>query len=144
MLAALHNNPLGRKVLAIGVLAAAGAGLLALTPTASASQFEPTHRKIVRRVPAPQPVTVVITHRGRYVTATCAMDILEGRCQFDIKRGQTRTFTVKPPAGSPISIRVVPNRGDSTEAAFPPKAAVLCFVTAGNRNHPTVTQVACH
>jgi hypothetical protein len=112
------------------ILGAAGALTIAFAPTGNAA--EPRAE-----------VTVQIKQNGNYTATLCAADILEGRCEFGVKKGQTRTFTVNPRNGSdPIELRVVVDGGGSEFRNFTAgNADQLSFVTGGSKQNPTIEQV---
>ncbi|MFE7117903.1 hypothetical protein ACFU99_21055, partial [Streptomyces sp. NPDC057654] len=60
-------------------------------------------------------VTVQVAQQGNYTAAVCVTDNLGGTCQSDVRKGQTKTFTVSPAKGTPVNVRVVPNGGGSAE-----------------------------
>lgn len=119
-----------RAVTGAAVIGAVGAVSLGLVPMANAGT-DPAERT---------PVTVTVSHQGRYVTAICAGDILEARCQDGIRTGDTSTFTVKPKLGEPITVSIVPRGGRSTQISVEATGATgFAFVTGGSANEPTVT-----
>ena len=90
---------------------------------------------------APAKVTVKVTQKGNYTAAVCVGDILEARCTEGIRKGQTKTFTVAPPKGSPVSVRVVVEGGGSDEKSVVSNKTQLKFETAGSKAKPVVKQV---
>lgn len=121
----------GRKAaMAAGLLGIVGALTLGAVSPASASS------------PAEE-VTLIIFQRGGYVAALCGMDNLEGRCTFEVPKGGSATFTVRPGAGEPVAARVVPNRGGFDEVRAVPDGGQVCFETAGTQAQPTIAPVAC-
>ncbi|TWP50336.1 CHRD domain-containing protein [Lentzea tibetensis] len=93
--------------------------------------------------PNAQPVTVTIKQNGDYTATLCAADILEGRCLDGAKKGDTKTFTVKPPKNSPnIEVRVVVNGGGSTFQNFTADGPKLDIETGGNKQNPTAVKAA--
>jgi hypothetical protein len=127
-----------RLAMAAGALVAVTA-LFAVIPSAAAS--ENAVRSVVFRPGAP--VAVTVTHAGRYLASLCVTDILEGRCQFDVRRGQTREFEVKPPAGTPVNAWVVPARGGYAEIHVVATGDRVCLNLAGTRAKPTITAIPC-
>ncbi|WP_242907434.1 hypothetical protein [Actinomadura terrae] len=90
---------------------------------------------------APAKVTVKVTQKGNYTAAICVGDILEARCADDVGKGQTRTFTVAPPKGTAVSVRVVVKGGGSAEKSVAGNKSQLKFETAGSKAKPVVKQV---
>ncbi|MEU7043274.1 hypothetical protein AB0A77_19725 [Streptomyces varsoviensis] len=87
-------------------------------------------------------VTVQVTQKGNYTAAICVTDNLGGTCQPDVRKGQTKTFTVTPAKGTPVNVRVVPNGGGSAEKSVVSDKTKLKFETAGSKAKPTVKQVS--
>jgi hypothetical protein len=71
------------------------------------------------------------------------MDNLEGRCDYDVRKGQSREFTVHPRRGEPIAARVVPTKGGSDEISIVTKDNRACFKTGDTRKQATIEQVTC-
>ncbi|TDD94632.1 hypothetical protein [Actinomadura rubrisoli] len=89
---------------------------------------------------APAKVTVKVAQKGNYTATVCVGDILEARCTEGIRKGQTKTFTVAPPKGSAVSVRVVVDGGGSAEKSVVSNKTQLKFETAGSKAKPSVKQ----
>ncbi|GLZ29657.1 hypothetical protein Lesp02_18470 [Lentzea sp. NBRC 105346] len=92
--------------------------------------------------PKPEPVTVTIKQNGDYTATLCAADTLEGRCLDGAKKGDTKTFTVRPQKGTPIEVRVVVDKGGSAFQNFTADGPTLNIETGGNAKNPTATKAA--
>lgn len=113
-------------------LGAGGLMIAGLAPSASAAQADD--------VRVAQAVTVTINQQGNYTAALCVGDILEARCVDGVRRGQTRTFTVNPPANSPVSVRLLVNGGGSADADVVTGGNALRFQTGGSAARPTIVR----
>ncbi|MFD4670459.1 CHRD domain-containing protein [Lentzea sp. NPDC058450] len=111
------------KTVAAACLLSAGLGLGVATP-ASAAQGE---------------VTVKITNTVGYEASFCAADQLEGRCLDSTKKGESRTFTVKPGAGK-VEVRVVVKNGGSAFENFTADGNTLNIDAGGSAKQPTATK----
>ena len=125
-----------RAATALGVGSVLGLGV-GLGPYASAA--EPASPSFE----AGKPVSVKVTQRGEYVAAFCVGDILQGRCQAGVTKGQRRAFTVKPEPGTAVTVDVVVYRGGSARTSVVANGTPLCFVSGGTRVKPTVAVVRC-
>ncbi|MDT7782998.1 MAG: hypothetical protein QOF58_1417 [Pseudonocardiales bacterium] len=114
------------KLALVAMLATTGAIALAAPATASAQ---------------PASVEVSITQKGDYTASLCAADQLEGRCQDNAKKGETKKFTVKPGRGK-IEIRAVVNGGGSDVEFFDAEGAAMSFETSGSPQNPVITKAA--
>jgi hypothetical protein len=88
-------------------------------------------------------VTVKITNQAGYEATFCAADVLEGRCLDGAKKGESRTFTVKPGSG-PIEVRVVVKNGGSVFQNFTPDGPALNIDAGGSAQNPTATKAGGH
>lgn len=88
-------------------------------------------------------VTVKITNQAGYEATFCAADVLEGRCLDGAKKGESRTFTVKPNKG-PIEVRVVVRNGGSVFQNFTPDGPTLNIDAGGSAQNPTATKAGGH
>jgi hypothetical protein len=88
---------------------------------------------------APDAVTVKITNQAGYEATFCAADVLEGRCLDGAKKGESRTFTVRPNKG-PIEVRVVVKNGGSVFQNFTPDGPALNIDAGGSAQNPTATK----
>jgi hypothetical protein len=84
-------------------------------------------------------VTVKITNTAGYEATFCAADTLEGRCLDGAKKGESRTFTVKPGRG-PIEVRVVVKNGGSAFQNFTADGPTLNIDAGGSAEKPTATK----
>jgi CHRD domain-containing protein len=84
-------------------------------------------------------VTVKITNTAGYEATFCAADVLEGRCLDGAKKGESRTFTVKPGSG-PIEVRVVVKDGGSAFQNFSADGPTLNIDAGGSAEKPTATK----
>jgi hypothetical protein len=84
-------------------------------------------------------VTVKITNQAGYEATFCAADVLEGRCLDGAKKGESRTFTVKPNKG-PIEVRVVVKNGGSVFQNFTADGPTLNIDAGGSADKPTATK----
>ncbi|RAS61368.1 CHRD domain-containing protein [Lentzea atacamensis] len=84
-------------------------------------------------------VTVKITNQAGYEATFCAADVLEGRCLDGAKKGESRTFTVKPGNG-PIEVRVVVKNGGSVFQNFTADGPALNIDAGGSADKPTATK----
>lgn len=85
-------------------------------------------------------VTVKITNQAGYEATFCAADILEGRCLDGARKGESRTFTVKPSKGTPIEVRVVVKNGGSAFQNFTADGPTLNIDAGGSAAQPTATK----
>lgn len=88
-------------------------------------------------------VTVKITNQAGYEATFCAADVLEGRCLDGAKKGESRTFTVKPGSG-PIEVRVVVKNGGSVFQNFTADGPALNIDAGGSAQNPTATKAGGH
>ncbi|MFI6101684.1 CHRD domain-containing protein [Lentzea sp. NPDC051213] len=84
-------------------------------------------------------VTVKITNTVGYEASLCAADQLEGRCLDGAKKGESRTFTVKPGRGQ-IEVRVVVKGGGSAFEFFTADGPTLNIDAGGSAEKPTATK----
>lgn len=84
-------------------------------------------------------VTVKITNTAGYEATFCAADTLEGRCLDGAKKGESRTFTVKPGRG-PIEVRVVVKNGGSAFQNFTADGPTLNVDAGGSPEKPTAVK----
>lgn len=84
-------------------------------------------------------VTVKITNTVGYEATFCAADTLEGRCLDGARKGESRTFTVKPGRG-PIEVRVVVKNGGSAFQNFTADGPTLNVDAGGTAEKPTATK----
>ncbi|MGW6936448.1 CHRD domain-containing protein [Lentzea sp. NPDC054927] len=115
------------KTVAAACLLGAAAALGVVTPASAAQDA----------------VTVKITNQAGYEATFCAADVLEGRCLDGAKKGESRTFTVKPGKG-PIEVRVVVKNGGSAFQNFTPDGPTLNIDAGGSADKPTATKAAGH
>ncbi|WP_112272997.1 CHRD domain-containing protein [Lentzea terrae] len=113
------------KTVAAACLMGAALGLGVVTPASAAQDA----------------VTVKITNQAGYEATFCAADVLEGRCLDGAKKGESRTFTVKPNKG-PIEVRVVVKNGGSVFQNFTPDGPTLNIDAGGSADKPTATKAA--
>ncbi len=85
-------------------------------------------------------VTVKITNTAGYEATFCAADVLEGRCLDGARKGESRTFTVKPGKNSPIEVRVVVKNGGSVFQNFTADGPALNIDAGGSAEKPTATK----
>ncbi|GGU36083.1 CHRD domain-containing protein [Lentzea flava] len=111
------------KTVAAACLLGATLGLAVVTPASAAQDA----------------VTVKITNQAGYEATFCAADVLEGRCLDGAKKGESRTFTVKPGNG-PIEVRVVVKNGGSVFQNFTADGPVLNIDAGGSADKPTATK----
>ncbi len=114
------------------LLGAGGVMVAGLAPSAGAAQ--------AGDVQAAQAVTVTVNQQGNYTAALCVGDILEARCVEGVRRGQTRTFTVNPPANSPVSVRLLVNGGGDASIDVVTRGNALRFQTGGSAARPTIVR----
>ncbi|RFS83055.1 hypothetical protein D0T12_22975 [Actinomadura spongiicola] len=86
-------------------------------------------------------VTVKVTQKGNYTAAICVGDILEARCADNVRKGQTKTFTVAPPKGTAVSVNVIVKGGGSADKSVVSDKSQLKFETAGSKAKPVVKQL---
>ncbi|MFS8102874.1 CHRD domain-containing protein [Lentzea alba] len=113
------------KTVAAACLLGAALGLGVVTPASAAQDA----------------VTVKITNQAGYEATFCAADVLEGRCLDGAKKGESRTFTVKPGKG-PIEVRVVVKNGGSAFQNFTADGPTLNIDAGGSAEKPTATKAA--
>ncbi|MET9627654.1 CHRD domain-containing protein [Lentzea sp. NPDC006480] len=113
------------KTVAAACLMGAALGLAVVTPASAAQDA----------------VTVKITNQAGYEATFCAADVLEGRCLDGAKKGESRTFTVKPNKG-PIEVRVVVKNGGSVFQNFTADGPTLNIDAGGSAANPTATKAA--
>ncbi|MEU0885073.1 CHRD domain-containing protein [Lentzea sp. NPDC005914] len=111
------------KTVAAACLLGAALGLTVVTPASAAQDA----------------VTVKITNQAGYEATFCAADVLEGRCLDGAKKGESRTFTVKPNKG-PIEVRVVVKNGGSVFQNFTADGPTLNIDAGGSKDKPTATK----
>ncbi|MDX8048026.1 CHRD domain-containing protein [Lentzea sp. BCCO 10_0798] len=111
------------KTVAAACLLGATLGLAVVTPASAAQDA----------------VTVKITNTAGYEASLCAADQLEGRCLDSAKKGETRTFTVKPGRGR-IEVRVVVKNGGSALETFAADGPALTIDAGGSAQQPTATK----
>ncbi|MEV0278858.1 hypothetical protein AB0I22_21080 [Streptomyces sp. NPDC050610] len=126
-----HGRRAVTLLAAVGIAAGLGFGL---SPAAGAAAVG--NGRVAAKV------TVQVTQKGNYTAAICVTDNLGGTCQTDVRKGQTKTFTVEPAKGTPVNVRVVPNGGGSAEKSVVSDKTKLKFETAGSKAKPTVKQVS--
>ncbi len=126
-----HGRRAVTLLAAVGIAAGLGFGL---SPTADAAT--------AGKAPVAAKVTVQVSQQGNYTAAICVTDNLGGTCQSDVRKGQTKTFTVNPAKGTPVNVRVVPNGGGFAEKSVVSDKTKLKFETAGSKANPTVKQVS--
>lgn len=120
-----------RSVLgATALLGVTGALAIGLAPSASAAAGPS----------AKQTVSVSVTQNGNYVAAICVGDNLEARCEDNVRKGQTKTFTVKPGAGEPVSVNLIVKGGGSAFTSVVTDGAALKFQTGGSKAKPVVVR----
>lgn len=118
-----------RAMTASGILCLVGAfGLGVVSPAAAAPEL-----------------TLTILQEGSYTASLCGLDIAgdEGRCVYDVRSGGKAVFTMRPPEGGPIEVRVIPRRGSSVYERVVPDRLNVCFLTGGTADAPTATEVKC-
>lgn len=113
------------KTVAAACLLGTALGLAVVTPASAAQDA----------------VTVKITNQAGYEATFCAADVLEGRCLDGAKKGESRTFTVKPGKG-PIEVRVVVKNGGSVFQNFTADGPTLDIDAGGSAQNPTATKAA--
>ncbi|WUI02627.1 hypothetical protein OHR68_12730 [Spirillospora sp. NBC_00431] len=86
-------------------------------------------------------VTVKVAQKGNYTAAICVGDILEARCADNVRKGQTKTFTVAPPKGTAVSVNVIVKGGGSADKSVVSNKTQLKFETAGSKAKPVVKQL---
>lgn len=111
------------KTVAAACLLGTALGLAVVTPASAAQDA----------------VTVKITNQAGYEATFCAADVLEGRCLDGAKKGESRTFTVKPNKG-PIEVRVVVKNGGSVFQNFTPDGPTLNIDAGGSADKPTAVK----
>jgi hypothetical protein len=117
---------------AAAVLGVAGALAFGLAPAANAATSDGPQAK--------QIVTVTVTQKGNYTATYCVGDNLEARCEQNVRKGQSRTFTVKPGKGEPVSVSVLANGGGSAFQQIVTDGRALRFDAAGSKAKPTIVR----
>ncbi|WP_165495299.1 hypothetical protein [Actinomadura roseirufa] len=126
----MSANTFSARRIATAATVAATAGMIGLGMASSAGAAA-----------APAKVTVKVAQKGNYTATVCVGDNLEARCLDGIRKGQTKTFTVAPEKGTPVSVRVVVQGGGSADKSVVSNKTQLKFETAGSKAKPTVKQV---
>jgi hypothetical protein len=91
---------------------------------------------------APKDVTVKVTQNGNYSAAVCVTDTLGGTCQDNVKKGQTRTFTVHPTSDRLVNVNIVVNGGGFAGLSVKADKAQLKFQSAGSKAKPSVKRTS--
>jgi len=81
-------------------------------------------------------VTVTITQKGNYVGTYCVGDNLEARCLDNVRKGQSRKFTVNPGKGEPITVSVQAKNGGSAFEQIVTGGSSLRLDAAGSKAKP--------
>jgi hypothetical protein len=112
---------------AVAVLGVTGALALGLSPAASAATPQ-----------AKQAVTVTVTQKGNYTATYCVGDNLESRCVSNVRKGQSRTFSVNPGTGEPVTVSVIAVGGGSSFDQIVPNGGSLRLDAVGSKARPAV------
>src|SRR5690349_190026 len=83
-------------------------------------------------------VTVTVTQAGGYTGTFCVGDNLEARCVDNVRKGQSRSFSVHPGKGEPVTVSVIANGGGSAFAQLVPSGSALKLAAAGSRAEPAI------
>jgi len=117
---------------AAAVLGITGAIAFGLAPAASAATSDGPSAK--------QAVTVTVTQKGNYTATYCVGDNLEARCLDNVRKGQSRTFTVNPKAGEPVTVSLLAKGGGSDFKQIVVKGGTLKLDAAGSKAKPTIVR----